>query len=403
LPDKVKIRDFSRRRHFPGTRGNPFDVFLHQFERVDTIPAPVFCLLLLGLAALAAWGNPLKSFSLFAFFIADWLFLLLLPKYQKSFGPAKPPALILALMRSLVVWTPLAVFFTLQGIGTLLMIYGFWIEPHQIRLTRQEINSPKIPPERTIRLLHIGDLHIERITAREHQLLEWIDRLQPDLILFSGDVLSLSCLEDPIALEQARQILSTWRAPYGVYAVAGSPAVDLPELLPEIYRGLPIRFLNNEQVEIPIGEKKIRLIGLDCTHKPFLDAQSLPNPGADPSDFTVLLYHSPDLAPQASLAGVDLQLSGHTHGGQVRLPLLGAVFTGSLLGRRYSAGRYLLGRMTLYITRGLGMEGASAPRVRFLCPPEIILWEISGIQHESNTRLIQYPQDLEHDSINLIT
>jgi hypothetical protein len=99
-----------------------------------------------------------------------------------------------------------------------------------------------------------------------------------------------------------------------------------------------------------------------------------------PSRFTLLLYHSPDLAPEAAALGVDLMLSGHTHGGQVRLPWFGALYTSSLYGKRYEAGRYALGRGTLYVSRGIGMEGKGAPRVRFLCPPEIVLWEIEGPQ-----------------------
>jgi predicted MPP superfamily phosphohydrolase len=84
------------------------------------------------------------------------------------------------------------------------------------------------------------------------------------------------------------------------------------------------------------------------------------------------------MAPIAARMGIDLQLSGHTHGGQVRLPLIGALFTGSLYGKGFEAGRMELNNMTLYITRGIGLEGAAAPRLRLLCPPEIILWEISS-------------------------
>jgi predicted MPP superfamily phosphohydrolase len=91
-----------------------------------------------------------------------------------------------------------------------------------------------------------------------------------------------------------------------------------------------------------------------------------------------LLYHTPDLAPEAAEAGIDLQLSGHTHGGQVRLPFFGALFAGSLYGKRYEVGRLSEGALTLYVTRGIGMEGKGAPRVRFLSPPEITLWELSG-------------------------
>ena len=77
-------------------------------------------------------------------------------------------------------------------------------------------------------------------------------------------------------------------------------------------------------------------------------------------------------------AGVDLQLSGHTHGGQVRLPLYGALLTLSAMGKRFEAGLYRLGEMALYVNRGLGMEGGAAPRVRFLCRPEITVFDLLG-------------------------
>jgi predicted MPP superfamily phosphohydrolase len=96
------------------------------------------------------------------------------------------------------------------------------------------------------------------------------------------------------------------------------------------------------------------------------------------SDVNLLLHHSPDLAPNASRYGFDLMLSGHTHGGQVCLPFYGAIFAGSLYGKTFESGRYKVNGMELYVTRGLGMEGAVAPRVRFLCQPEIIVWDICG-------------------------
>jgi predicted MPP superfamily phosphohydrolase len=98
----------------------------------------------------------------------------------------------------------------------------------------------------------------------------------------------------------------------------------------------------------------------------------------DDTRFQVLLYHSPDIAPQAAEAGIDLYLCGHTHGGQIRLPLFGALITSSKLGKRYEMGCHTVGNMTLYVSRGIGMEGGSAPRARFLCPPEITLWTLEG-------------------------
>ena len=76
---------------------------------------------------------------------------------------------------------------------------------------------------------------------------------------------------------------------------------------------------------------------------------------------------------QAIESGVDLYLCGHTHGGQVRLPLIGPLVTSSRLGRRYVMGHYHEGRTHLYVSRGIGFEGLGAPRIRLLCPPELTL------------------------------
>ncbi len=377
LPDRTEIRDFTKRRHFPGTTGNPFDIFLHRYDRLEKIPAVVLALLLFGIATLASGANWPKTLVIYGFFISDWLLIYLLPKFNKSFGPPKPVVLTLAVLRSLVVWTPAAVDYPLQFLGTLLVIYGFWIEPHTIHVTRQVLLSSKINTDQTIRILHLGDLHLERISRREKQLAGLIDQLQPDLILFSGDVLNLSRLRDSESIKQAREILASWRAPFGVFAVSGSPAVDLPELLPEIYKDLSVRRLDNQEIRLSIHGDALNIIGVSCSHRPFEDERNVSAVEPD-NEFHLLLYHSPDLAPVAAARGFDLQLSGHTHGGQVRLPLIGALFTGSLYGHRYSAGRYTIGKMVLYVTRGIGMEGAGAPRVRLFCPPEIILWELTS-------------------------
>ena len=89
------------------------------------------------------------------------------------------------------------------------------------------------------------------------------------------------------------------------------------------------------------------------------------------------MYHSPDLIFEVTKdQNIDLMISGHTHGGQVRLPILGAIFTGSLYGRKLQNGLYKLNDTFLYITRGIGLEGMGAPRVRFMCKPELIEWNI---------------------------
>jgi predicted MPP superfamily phosphohydrolase len=290
-------------------------------------------------------------------------------------------------MRMVFAFLPTPVDFAFQVIGTLLVIFGFWIEPQRLTVTRQQLHSEKLQAGNPVRILHLGDLHIERITNRERKLNQMIEALKPDIILFSGDILNLSYIEDPIAWEDARKVMRKWRAPGGVFVVTGSPAVDLAKVFPRLMQGMEnLRWLRDEYVSVEINGQTVDILGMVCSHKPHVDGPRLEKlvgenftaGGEDP--FTILLYHTPDLAPHAANTGqIDLQVSGHTHAGQIRMPFFGAPFAASLYGKRFEWGRMQVGKMVLYVTRGIGMEGKAAPRVRFLCPPEIILWEIDGV------------------------
>ncbi|HMD88661.1 MAG TPA: metallophosphoesterase [Anaerolineaceae bacterium] len=375
----IPIIEFNGLKTYPGEAGNVIDIFLHKAEHLEEIPGLLFAVMLLVLAALPTFGRWYYILGLWGFFLLDWLLLAGLPKAGRSFGPPKPPVVFLAVARCFVALLPFTLTLPLQILGTLLVIYGFWIEPQHLRVTYQKLTSPKLHNTTPVRILHLGDLHIERITAREINLNRLIESLHPDLILFSGDILNLSYLQDQQAWQDARKIMSSWKAPLGVYAVTGSSAVDISENIPKLLDDLPIRWLRDEKIKIDIGQDCLELIGLNCTHRPYLDGPQLNTLMENANgNFNLLLHHSPDLAAYACNAGIDLQLSGHTHGGQIRLPLFGAIVTGSLYNKRFDSGRYQIADMTLYVTHGIGMEGCAAPRVRFLCPPEIILWEISG-------------------------
>lgn len=383
----IEPRDFSDRKVFPGTTGNPFDIVLHRYADLQKIPAPLFALLL-GLLALPWLAiSPRRALVMLISFLLDWLLLALLPVARRSFGPSQPPTLLLAVARSVFGWLPWPWLLVVQFIGTMLVIVGFWIEPQRLTVTHQRLNSPKLHPGSNLRILHLGDLHIERLTRREERLLEQIEKLCPDLILFSGDILNLSYLHDQQAWRDAQTLIRRWKAPGGAFGVAGSPAVDLPDILPALLEGMPLRLLESESIQVNVNGHNIRLVGLPCSHKPFIDAPILADlVPYSPEEFTILLYHSPDLAPHAAQMGIDLHLAGHTHGGQVRFPIIGPLFTASLYGRVFASGLYRLESMRLYITRGIGLEGAGAPRVRLFCPPEIILWEISASDPQSQNQ-----------------
>jgi predicted MPP superfamily phosphohydrolase len=180
-----------------------------------------------------------------------------------------------------------------------------------------------------------------------------------------------------------RQFLTQLSAPYGVYATLGSPSVDLREEVIPIFSDLSIQLLRHNYERINLGQgRELVLLGMDCTHHLPTDRRRLEllMTNAPKQLLRIFLYHSPELMPEAVQQGIDLYLCGHTHGGQVRLPLIGPLLTSSQLGRRYVMGLYREGCTCLYVSRGIGLEGLSAPRVRFLAPPEITLVTIHGNQ-----------------------
>jgi predicted MPP superfamily phosphohydrolase len=326
---------------------------------------------------------------LWLFMATDLLLLINLPRKTISFGPWKAQFIVLALPRLTVValfclvapwlgwyWSAGLVVFV-QSAGTAALIWGAVVEPFRLQMTEQVLLTDRLPADAPpIRLLHISDLHVERWTRREEQILELARQAKPDLILISGDYVNLSYNRDPVTHAQIRELLGKLSAPYGVYATLGSPPVDLRETIVPIFEGLPVELMREAWVEVDLGQgRQLVLIGMDCTHHiPTDEARLQRLVNAAPNSVPqILLYHSPELMPQASRHGLDLYLCGHTHGGQVRLPLIGPILTSSQLGRRYVMGLYKEGRTHLYVSRGIGLEGLSAPRVRFLSPPEITL------------------------------
>lgn len=366
-------------------------------NRLQELPAAAIAALLLANALLVGWlwlhlspqaGAGAAAVQLGASAL-NWAVLWGLPRAGRSYGPDKPSALALTL--ALALFMVIAGFFATAASAliaavsaaaalTLVVFYATWIEPFRLGATRQTLrleaaNAPHL------RLLQLGDLHLERETGRERQLQALIDQLQPDLIVFSGDFVNLSYTWDATALADIRRVIARWRAPLGVYCVPGTPVVEpLPRVL-EFVQGLDnLTLLTNRWASVAAPGGALHILGLVTTHDLPTDRRALAEQlaSAPPDGVRLLLSHSPDLAPEAAAAGFDLYLCGHTHGGQIRLPVVGALFSSSHLGNRFIMGRYQVNDMTLYTTRGIGMEGLGAPRARFLCPPEIVLWEIGN-------------------------
>jgi hypothetical protein len=221
------------------------------------------------------------------------------------------------------------------------------------------------------------------VTPRERRLNLLIGELKPDIIVFTGDFVNLSNTHDPEAEQAIRQIIGEWRAPLGVYCISGTPLVEPLERVRAFVDGLDnLKLLPNQWLTITTPGGSLNMLGLVVTHDMARDRANLRKlmQIAPRDGLHLLLMHPPDIAPEADELGIDLYLCGHTHGGQIRLPFIGTIFSSSHLGNRFIMGRYELGRTTLYTARGVGLEGLGAPRARFNCPPEIVLWEIKGTE-----------------------
>lgn len=326
--------------------------------------------------------------------LLDALLLTLLPILRLSFGPVSMPLLTFGLGR-LILLLPalLLVVLTrksahppkalpilnvgLQVALVLLAFYGLYIEPFRLTVTTLQPESPAFLADRPLRILHLTDLHIEHPTRREAEILARVDQIQPDIIVMSGDYLNPTYMDDPLTQAETRQFLGQLQAPHGVYAVNGT--VDDAGRMSKLFDGLDNLQVLADRYEVqewPGGT--LALVGVTNTFDRSRDAQALQVMLADvpPEAYTILLYHTPDLIETASTAGIDLYLAGHTHGGQIRLPFYGALATFSAYGKQYEMGEYWVGGTTLYVSRGLGMEGWDAPRMRFLCPPELVVVEL---------------------------
>jgi len=137
-------KDFSRTNRLPGTTAHPFDALVRLADLVESLPAPIFAALLFALALVPTLANLPLTFGLWLVFLSDWALVAALPRAGKSFGPAKPPTLVLALLRAPFAALPLPLAALAQLCGSALVVYAFWIEPHRVHVTRQNLRSAKL-------------------------------------------------------------------------------------------------------------------------------------------------------------------------------------------------------------------------------------------------------------------
>lgn len=207
-----------------------------------------------------------------------------------------------------------------------------------------------------------------------------VNALQPQLIVLTGDFVSVPFFGDPAKAaadaDPCAAILKNLKAPHGTWAVMGNhDAFTDPDRVTGALQEQGIPVLSNKSTTIEVDGARFWLGGVeDVLGKTAdLDATLRNVPQNEP---TVLMVHEPDYADRVARHPVDLQVSGHSHGGQVRLPFLPPFYLPDLA-KKYVWGLYKIGGLTLYTNPGLGTVGVPA---RLNCPPEITLLTIHPIR-----------------------
>ncbi len=259
-----------------------------------------------------------------------------------------------------------------------LPFYSYYKERLWLDTVELELRLPGLPePFRGLKVVHFSDVHYGfHYGAEEFEaLLAGISVHQPDLIVFTGDL-----FDGPVLpyRDECVELLSRLRAPLGQYAVMGNHDYYTGrKLAAAAYADSGFELLTNRSAIIRRGNAYIQLVGLDdmLLGRPDLNAAFS---GLSSDAFTLLLAHEPDFADRTSAYRVDLQLSGHSHGGQFRLPLIGEIMTPPG-GKRYVQGLYELEDRDVpsdvYTNRGIGTTHIP---VRFLCRPELTVITLQG-------------------------
>ncbi|HYM78874.1 MAG TPA: metallophosphoesterase [Candidatus Dormibacteraeota bacterium] len=250
------------------------------------------------------------------------------------------------------------------------------LEPNRPQLVRQDIALQRWPTRLegfTIALL--SDFHYDSYFSVHpiRRAVAIVNQLHPDLIALTGDFVSVPWFGDPTKgaalAEPCAQLLRQLHAPSGLWAVLGNHDVfSDAERVTSALHAQKIPVLSNRSVPIERNGARFWLSGVDDVLSGTADLAGTLHT-VPPDEAAVLLAHEPDYADYVSRYPVDLQLSGHSHGGQVRFPFIRPLYLPDLA-KKYVRGLYNIGGLTLYTNAGIGT--VQLP-VRFNCPPEITL------------------------------
>ena len=285
-------------------------------------------------------------------------------------------------------------FAVLCTLFAILAVIGLWVilyDTHRFVTVRYSFSSPLI--RKDTRMVMISDLHNYCYGRENTRLKSAIEGLEPDMILLAGDMITSDVHEK---FDKTMELLTWLNGRYPVYYAYGNHEQkiqlykkykDMGERFETALAGTGIKPLRNLHVEL--GERGITIYGLEIDHSYYKRLSKDPLPegyiekllgSPKPGSYHVLLAHDPEYFSDYVKWGADLVLSGHIHGGIVRVPFLGGLISPSLwIFPKYDGGLFKEGTTSMIIGRGLGTH---SPRVRMFNPAELVVVDLKTAEGE---------------------
>jgi predicted MPP superfamily phosphohydrolase len=267
-----------------------------------------------------------------------------------------------------------------------------------VQLTRYDLTVPALPAQYDgLRVLHLSDLHLQRSDGLAQQLPALLAKVPHDLIVYTGDLIDT---DDDLPRLGALLARLPRRPP--AFAVLGNHdhrpfgrahgANDVARLR-RLLSAAGIHVLANTAQ--PLFDGGLAIAGVDdpATNRDDLSAALA---GLPPGVCCLVLAHSPDVLLRLGTHRPALILAGHTHGGQIRLPGIGALLTMSNVPRRFTMGPAMFAGVPLFVSRGIGYSGVA---VRLFCPPEVALLTLQCAREEAESTVPPHVVPGQHRSV----
>lgn len=253
------------------------------------------------------------------------------------------------------------------SLSFVLFIYACLIEPNKLDITNYSIKDDELAG---IKIVFATDLHVKKHqTKKIQELVELINSYNPDLVLSSGDFVAGHTKLSTMSVDKIATLLGKIKSKYGFYTCLGNhDDWHDREFITSEFAKNGITVLHNENTKVNIKGKDVYIAGIQYKIK---DIALIDKTLENTSSPIIMLTHSPDEFVKMP-NNINLVLAGHTHGGQIKLPFVGAIFTASKYKDKYLNGYIEENGKRMIVSRGLGV---SILPLRFNCKPELVIIE----------------------------